>query len=207
MTPLPLRLFVYLRGDDGPLVGDLMEEYGRRRSALWLWRQVAVALATGAWSDLQRQPVDGLRAAVVLALSLPAVVALFMPLAGLLDRGSSGPVVYPRFDSVPPPWLVGFATSVFVTSVFCGRMAELLAGRFSRLVILSLGVAGTLTIVESAWFGAGVLWLYPWNGFPIFLRWAAINAAIGSLFLGGLYLGGWPRNRSGREGTTEKSRA
>jgi hypothetical protein len=202
MTPLPLRVLVYLRGDDGPLAGDLMEEHGQGRSLIWLWRQVAVALAIGAWSDLQRHPVEALRAAVVLALFLPAVLRLFVPLAGLFAWESGGPQVYPRFDSMPPSWFVAFVTSVFVTSVFCGRMADLLAGRFTRLVLISLGVAGTLTIVQSAWFGAGVLWLYPWNGFLTFTRWAAINASIASLFLGGLYLGGRQRGRPKTPGTT-----
>lgn len=195
MTPLPLRVLSYLRGHDGPLAGDLMEEYGQGRSVIWLWRQVAVALAIGAWSDLQRHPLEALRAAVVLALFLPAVLRLFVPLAGLFAWESGGPQVYPRFDSMPPSWLVAFVTSVFVTAVFCGRMAGLLAGRFTRPVLIALGVAGMLTIVHSAWFGAGVLWLYPWNGLLTFTRWTVINASIASLFLGGLYLGGWRRER------------
>ncbi len=49
MTPLPLRLLARLRDNDLPLAGDLLEEYGRGRSLLWLWRQVVVALAAGAW--------------------------------------------------------------------------------------------------------------------------------------------------------------
>ena len=200
MTPLPLRVLVYLRGD-GPLAGDLMEAYGQGRTVRWLWRQVAVALAIGAWSDLQRHPVQALRAALVLGLFVPAVLRLFVPLAGLFAWQSSGPQVYPRFDSMPPTWLLAFVTSVFVTSVFCGRMSELLAGRFSRPVIVVLGVVGTLTVVQSAWFGAGVLWLYPWNGLATLTQWAVINGLVASLFLGGLYLGGWHRGRPTALGT------
>ena len=132
----------------------------------------------------------------MLALFRPAVLRLFTPLSGLFAWESGGPAVYPRFDSMPSSWLAAFVTSVFVTSVFCGPIAGLMAGRFTRSVLVSLGVVGTLMIVQSAWFGASVLWRYPWNGLLTFTRWGVINASIASLFLGGLYLGGWPRIQS-----------
>ena len=49
--PRPPRLALVvlrtLRVDDESLVGDLVEEYGARRSRLWLWRQVLGAILAG----------------------------------------------------------------------------------------------------------------------------------------------------------------
>jgi hypothetical protein len=38
---------------DEPMVGDLFEEYQRRRSTLWYWFQVLAAIGVGAWHDLR----------------------------------------------------------------------------------------------------------------------------------------------------------
>lgn len=49
--PRPPRLALVvlraLRVDDESLVGDLVEEYGARRSHLWLWREVLGAVLAG----------------------------------------------------------------------------------------------------------------------------------------------------------------
>jgi hypothetical protein len=49
MTPLhpprfALALLLHLGADCEPLVGDLIEEFGRRRSRLWFWRQALYAV-------------------------------------------------------------------------------------------------------------------------------------------------------------------
>ena len=50
-APRPPRLALYLlralRVDDESLVGDIVEEFGTRRSRLWLWRQVLGAVLAG----------------------------------------------------------------------------------------------------------------------------------------------------------------
>jgi len=50
-APRPPRLALYVlrafRVDDESLVGDLVEEFGVRRSHLWLWRQVLGAVLAG----------------------------------------------------------------------------------------------------------------------------------------------------------------
>ena len=50
-APRPPRLALYvlraLRVDDESLVGDIAEEFGVRRSRLWLWRQVLGAILAG----------------------------------------------------------------------------------------------------------------------------------------------------------------
>ena len=49
--PRPPRLALYVlrafRVDDESLVGDIVEEFGSRRSRLWLWRQVLGAVLAG----------------------------------------------------------------------------------------------------------------------------------------------------------------
>lgn len=49
--PRPPRLALHvlraLRVDDESLVGDIVEEFGTRRSRLWLWRQVLGAIVAG----------------------------------------------------------------------------------------------------------------------------------------------------------------
>ena len=50
-SPRPPRLALYVlrafRVDDESLVGDIVEEFGARRSYLWLWRQVLGAVLAG----------------------------------------------------------------------------------------------------------------------------------------------------------------
>lgn len=41
----PIALLERLVPDSGPLAGDLVEEFDRRQSVLWLWWQVVVAIA------------------------------------------------------------------------------------------------------------------------------------------------------------------
>jgi hypothetical protein len=47
-TPRALALLERILPDDGPLAGDLLEEFERRQSRTWLWWQVLGALATRA---------------------------------------------------------------------------------------------------------------------------------------------------------------
>ena len=41
----PIALLEWLVPDSGPLAGDLVEEFDRRQSVVWLWWQVVVAIA------------------------------------------------------------------------------------------------------------------------------------------------------------------
>lgn len=41
----PIALLEWLVPDSGPLAGDLVEEFERRQSVVWLWWQVLVAIA------------------------------------------------------------------------------------------------------------------------------------------------------------------
>jgi hypothetical protein len=190
MTPLPLRLLAQLRGHDLPLAGDLMEEYGRGRSLMWLWSQVIVALALGACEDLQRHPLSGVRATAVLALGIPAVMSLFANLRGpigVIEWQSSGPVVQGGdipLASLLVVWVFGFARSVFY-----GWAAVRLSGRFRVPVVVCMAIAGTFHVAQSAWSVQQVLWMYPWNSASTLARAAALSASFGIVFLVGLWLG------------------
>jgi hypothetical protein len=68
-VPRSLLLLERLLPDDGPLVGDLLEEVGRGRSHAWLWWQVAGALASRAFGPrgdirplrlVEHQPVEAM---------------------------------------------------------------------------------------------------------------------------------------------------
>jgi hypothetical protein len=47
---------------DIALAGDLLEERARRRSAVWYWRQVLIALWIGIWRAIRDHRVLALRA-------------------------------------------------------------------------------------------------------------------------------------------------
>jgi hypothetical protein len=58
MRPLPVLAERLLQAFDVPrrndaLMGDLIEEYGEGRPAVWLWRQTLGAIAATAWRDIQ----------------------------------------------------------------------------------------------------------------------------------------------------------
>jgi len=48
---LPLALLTWRLPENEPLIGDLIEEFGHRRSRVWFWRQTIVALVLA-----RRQP-------------------------------------------------------------------------------------------------------------------------------------------------------
>ena len=61
---MAVRLLGYFTSDEA-LVGDLVEEVARGRSACWCWRQVAAAVPAGAWRDICRHSGLAFRALIV----------------------------------------------------------------------------------------------------------------------------------------------
>lgn len=55
-TRVALSLLQRLAHRNEPLAGDLLEEFQRRQSALWLWAQLLLAIALGSFRQL-RAPV------------------------------------------------------------------------------------------------------------------------------------------------------
>jgi hypothetical protein len=67
------------------IVGDLLEEYQHRRSPVWYWRQVIVAIAVGALRDLRSHKGAAVCAIVVgvSIVNIPFVVLISSPAARL----------------------------------------------------------------------------------------------------------------------------
>jgi len=72
---------------DEALVGDLFEEYQRRRSSLWYWSQVIAAIAVGAWHDLPRHKLVAIGAilAGAVVVGVPFQVLISTPAARLAN--------------------------------------------------------------------------------------------------------------------------
>lgn len=66
----PIALLEWLVPDSGPLAGDLVEEFDRRQSVVWLWWQVLVAIAALFFEEpveirplrlVDEQPIDAMK--------------------------------------------------------------------------------------------------------------------------------------------------
>jgi hypothetical protein len=87
------------------LMGDLVEEYGSGRSALWLWRQTLLAIAAA----VTREPRDRKRA-ILRAVALVLALNLAFSFAGLYVFNNFAP--RPIRGGVGAFWYVfGFLTS------------------------------------------------------------------------------------------------
>lgn len=110
---------------DEPLVGDLFEEYQRRRSALWYWFQVIAAIGVGAWHDLRRHKLVAVGAILTGAaiVDVPFLILISTPAA--------------RLANVPIP------VSIEIIAAQLLMMLAAMTGGFvvSRLFPLQRGVA------------------------------------------------------------------
>ena len=87
---------VHLSDPDEGLLGDLTEEYQRRQSPLWYWRQVAIAIVVtftrSVWSHKLETVQAVFTAMSALTLAVRVIVEPGMWLAGtLFNRGWSSP--------------------------------------------------------------------------------------------------------------------
>ena len=85
-----LALLGYLAPRNEPLAGDLLEEFQARRSVLWLWCQIAVAVIAGSFRDrrgptaLNLTPIDPIVAEWLMSKKLrPRQVTLSSPIEGV----------------------------------------------------------------------------------------------------------------------------
>jgi hypothetical protein len=77
MSALPLWLLGRLARRNEPLAGDLIEQFRVRRSVLWLWAQILIAIAMGSFRQprvpvaLNLTPVDPIVAEWLMSRKLP----------------------------------------------------------------------------------------------------------------------------------------
>jgi hypothetical protein len=73
-------------GCSDPIIGDLLEEYGRGRSRLWYWKQSLAATVFGVYQDIRTHKLLAIRGAltgfVVLFVAGRLVFIFFAPFAG-----------------------------------------------------------------------------------------------------------------------------
>jgi hypothetical protein len=88
---LALALLERLVPDSEPLAGDLLEEFERRQSTVWLWLQVLAAIATVSFARgveirplrlVDLQPADALERSRRISLRFPPVNVSASPLPG-----------------------------------------------------------------------------------------------------------------------------
>lgn len=111
--------------DNEPLAGDIIEEFGRRQSHIWLWRQLLVALATQALYaphppvSLNLTPIDPVVAAWLMEKHLEKNRKVSLTGTGIEGVGGLTMVVLGFIVSMVSPalwWLVvgGIAGGVVV---------------------------------------------------------------------------------------------
>jgi hypothetical protein len=137
---------VHLSDPDEGLLGDLIEEYQRRQSRLWYWRQVAITIvvtfARSVWSHKLEAVQAVFTAMSALALGAHVVVERGMWLAGtLFGRGWSLP---------PASW-----TSVF-TWIEAGLWLAVAIGTGALVARLHASRRATMTL-------ALVLFIAAWH--------------------------------------------
>jgi hypothetical protein len=181
--------------DHDALLGDLSEEYQRRRSLSWHWLQILAAIVVGSWKDT--------RAHWVLTLRAIAVGAALFWMAGLLhlrDRLAYFQVelIYGSSNR-PHHWLSVFGPH---TLVFSGLIFVVLFSA-SGWVIVRLhrahgialmmpftAVIAALTLTE---FLRRALQMPAWTRNGVFML--ALSGATSLAFLIGILLGGYLATR------------
>jgi hypothetical protein len=88
------------------LMGDLVEEYGRRRSNAWYWRQVLTAIVMSCCEELRAHVLLAIKATVT---GLAAQFVLQFVAWGLLNRLH---LWLPLFHELPPFFGYGIAASL-----------------------------------------------------------------------------------------------
>jgi hypothetical protein len=186
--------------DHDALLGDLYEEYQRRRSLAWYWLQIFAAIIVGSWKDT--------RANRILALRAIAVGLALFPLAGLLhlrDRLAYVQVVLIYgLSNRPHHWLSVLGPHTFVFSDLISVAGFVASGwvivRLHRahgiaLVMPFTAVIAALTLTEFLTQAALMPVWFPRVVFILLLFGARTVAFPISILLGG-YLAARPTERA-----------
>jgi hypothetical protein len=117
---------------DEALVGDLFEEYQRRRSPVWYWFQVIAAIGLGAWHDLPRHKL------VAIGAILTGVVIVDVPFFFLISTPAA------RFANLPiPVWaqIIAAQLIMMLAAMTGGLVVSRLFPLRRGVAVLSLAVA------------------------------------------------------------------
>lgn len=77
ISPPALAVWLLKRLSRDSLVGDLCEEFQRRRSPSWFWRQAAIAMALACYQDIRSHKWLAARAVLTYVVSV-YVIQLFL---------------------------------------------------------------------------------------------------------------------------------
>ena len=146
---LPLALLEHLVADSGPLAGDLIEEFERRQSRIWLWWQVLAAIAS-AWLEqpsevrplhlVDLQPADAVERSRRLNGRTRAVNLSASPLPGI---GGIGLVI------------LAFLVTMVAPAAWWALLASTLAGVLVAITLIRKHAAPpTATTIRSDALGA-----------------------------------------------------
>lgn len=104
-------------GAGGALAGDLLEQFQQRRSAVWYWRQVMMAIVTGCATEIRRHLNLAMGAAAITwAANYGVLIVSRRLMAAWVGRAIPGPA----FPLVP--WTIcflgGMVSGLLVASVY-----------------------------------------------------------------------------------------
>jgi len=154
-TPLPAAwLLRWLGRDsgDGPLIGDLLEEYGDGKSAVWLWRQMLTAILVKARRFRLRQVVQTHYGEVLVFAGCSTIASAFtivMTLAILLVPPANRALVAHSNSEIRAS--VAMFIIFMVGFYFLASLILLIWRKFHSAMKMFLAAAGT-----AAAYGAAV---------------------------------------------------
>jgi hypothetical protein len=123
-------------GVDAALVGDVIEQR-EQHGRLWLWRQVAVALAAGLMDDVRRHPLAAALTVAGAFASRLAMTSIWRPIEPSLDMYIAGVIVEHIQLSRPTLIaLVGPATALMNVPIWCATGWLFSRLRRPRLLLL-----------------------------------------------------------------------
>lgn len=182
-APLAVRLLDWCVAGNDPLIGDLIED-SRMHSRAWLWRQVLFAAAAHASRTIMSHPratlessLGGLAMLALLGFHALVVATLINHLLVLGD--SEWTTVTGRFHH----WQGWSALPGFTLAVGIGRAIEAVHRRHRVAALLAFGASA------SAAAFLNLLLFVPDALFQPFVPHAALQTAIGMVFIGGLFVG------------------
>jgi len=146
---LALWLLLHLRRDPDreALAGDLVEQYVERRSPRWFWKEVAIAILTGLWSELAIRWRDAAFAAVG-TLSIWCI-----PWRWIFPLSTDGPLRAPLFG-----WLAAIEIVTGLVIVAAGTALRVWPANRRAALLTAFAICAVLFSAND------LLWLWYMQG-------------------------------------------